>query len=51
LRASPDDEASSSLALRTSADRASCRVASNGFDVDCRFRISRGAVPRLKKNT
>ena len=51
LRASREDEASSSLARRTSADSASCRVDSNDFDVDCMFRISRGAVPRLKKKT
>jgi hypothetical protein len=51
LRASPDDDASSSPARRTSADSASWRVESNVFDVDCMFRISRGAVPRLKKKT
>jgi hypothetical protein len=38
-------------AARTSAVRASPRLASNVFDVDCMFKISRGAVPRLKKNT
>jgi hypothetical protein len=47
----PDDDATSSPALRTSAASASCRVDSNVFDVDCMFRISRGAVPRLKKKT
>jgi hypothetical protein len=47
----PDDDATSSPARRTSARSASCRFESNVFDVDCMFRISRGAVPRLKKNT
>jgi hypothetical protein len=47
----PDDDATSSPARRTSALNASWRVESNVFDVDCMFRISRGAVPRLKKNT
>jgi hypothetical protein len=48
----PDEDASSSpVALRTSAASASCRVDSKVFEVDCMFRISRGAVPRLKKKT
>ena len=44
-------EATSWRAARTSAARASLRRASSVFEVDWRFRTSRGAVPRLKKKT
>src|SRR5262249_27801151 len=44
-------EARSVRPLLASLARSSWRAPSTVFDVDCRFRTSRGAVPRLKKKT
>ena len=46
-----DDDASDARARPASFARSSRRVPSSDFDVDWTLSTSRGAVPRLKKNT